>query len=178
MVNVSSARLDYQPLAETDWPFFLSLHQDPLVMRYVSDPRAEARIRQLFDVRLPPWDVGSQHWLCLVMREKATGAAVGVTGFVDRGDGVAEVGFLLASAFHGRGYGTESLRAVCRFAFAEAGFRKLSATVTAGNVPSRTVLEKLGFLLEGTLRESYLLEERWQDDWLFGLLRRELRDGY
>jgi RimJ/RimL family protein N-acetyltransferase len=176
MVTLRSERLDYRPLTEEDWPFFLSLHEDPRVMRHVSDPRPEARIRELFDVRLPPWEVGSPHWLCLVMRERAKGAAVGVTGLVDRGDGLAEVGFLLASELHGRGYGTESLRAVCRFAFAEAGFRKLSAAVTAGNTASRAVLEKTGFLLEGTLREGYLLGGRWQDDWVFGLLKRELRD--
>lgn len=175
MVTVRSERLDYRPLTEEDWPFFLSLYQDARVMRHVSDPLPEARIRELFDVRLPTWEVGSKHWLCLVMRERVTGATVGVTGLVDRGDGAAEVGFLLASAFHGRGYGTEALRTVCRFAFAEADFRKLSATVTAGNTASRAVLEKTGFLLEGTLRESYLLGGRWQDDWVFGLLRRELR---
>jgi RimJ/RimL family protein N-acetyltransferase len=89
------------------------------------------------------------------------------------GDGVAEVGFLLASAFHGKGYGLESLRALCRFGFAKAGYRKLTATVTAGNAPSKAVLEKVGFVQEGTLRESYFLAGRWQDDWLFGLLQRE-----
>lgn len=173
MTNLLSERLDHRPLTEEDWPFFLALHQDPRVMRYVSDARSEEAIRQLFDVRLPRWEVGSPHWLCWVIRERSTGARVGVTGLIDRGEGVAEVGFLLASAFHGKGYGIESLRLLCRFAFAEAGFRKLSATVTAGNAASKAVLEKAGFVQEGTLRESYLLAGRWQDDWLFGLLQRE-----
>ena len=70
--------------------------------------------------------------------------------------------------------GSESLRALCRAAFTEAGYRKLTATVTAGNVSSKAVLEKTGFVQEGTLRESYFLAGRWQDDWLFGLLKREL----
>jgi len=39
------------------------------------------------------------------------------------------------------------------------------------------VLEKAGFVLEGTLRENYLLDGRWQDDWLFGLLAREFTPG-
>lgn len=177
MVTLRSERLDYRSLTEEDWPFFLSLYQDPRVMRYVSDPLPEARVRELFDVRLPPWEVGSSHWLCLVMREQATGMPVGLTGLVVRGDGMAEVGFMLASEFHGRGYGTESLRAVCRFAFAEADFRKLTAVVTAGNIASRAVLENTGFVLEGTLRESYLLGGHWHDDWTFGLLKREFRDG-
>lgn len=173
MTNLLSERLDHRPITEEDWPFFLALNQDRQVVRYVADDRSEAAIRQLFDVRLPRWEVGSPHWLCWVIRERSTGARVGVTGLIDRGEGVAEVGFLLASAFHGKGYGIESLRLLCRFAFAEARFRKLSATVTAGNAASKAVLEKAGFVLEGTLRESYLLAGRWQDDWLFGLLQRE-----
>jgi len=173
MTNLLSERLDHRPMTEEDWPFFLALHQDRQVVRYVADDRSEAAIRLLFDVRLPRWEVGSPHWLCWVIRERSTGERVGVTGLIDRGEGVAEVGFLLASAFHGKGYGIESLRLLCRFAFAEAGFRKLSATVTVGNAASKAVLQKAGFVLEGTLRESYLLAGRWQDDWLFGLLQRE-----
>ncbi|MBP6609319.1 MAG: GNAT family N-acetyltransferase [Deltaproteobacteria bacterium] len=173
MTNLLSERLDHRPMTEEDWPFFLALNQDRQVVRYVADDRSEAAIRQLFDVRLPRWEVGSPHWLCWVIRERSTGERVGVTGLIDRGEGVAEVGFLLASAFHGKGYGIESLRLLCRFAFAEAGFRKLSATVTAGNAASKAVLQKAGFVQEGTLRESYLLAGRWQDDWLFGLLQRE-----
>lgn len=176
MLTLRSERLEYQPLTEQDWPFFLALHQDPLVMRYVADARDEDAIRLLFYVRLPRWEVGSRHWLCLLIRELSTGEPVGVTGCVDRGDGVAEVGFLLASAFHGKGYGIESLRALCRFAFADAGFRKLTATVTAGNAASKAVLQRAGFVQEGTLRESYFLADRWQDDWLFGLLQRELKE--
>ncbi|SQA98850.1 Uncharacterised protein [Cedecea neteri] len=64
---------------------------------------------------------------------------------------------------------------MCAFAFAEVGIRKLVATVTAGNIPSKKVLEKVGFQQEGTLRENYWLNERWQDDWIFGLLAREFR---
>lgn len=172
-MNVRSERLEYQQVTEEDWPFFLALYQDPQVMRYVTDPRsAEAIRRESFDVRTPRWELGSPHWLCLLMRERSSGEPVGVTGFVDHGDGVAEVGFLLAAAFHGRGYGTEQLRAICRSAF-DAGFRKLTAMVTAGNDASRAVLERVGFVQEGTLRESFFLAGRWQDDWIFGLLKRE-----
>jgi RimJ/RimL family protein N-acetyltransferase len=42
-----------------------------------------------------------------------------------------------------------------RFAFNQGGIRRLTATVTAGNIASRALLEKSGFRLEGELRESY-----------------------
>jgi len=64
---------------------------------------------------------------------------------------------------------------VCDYAFGQGGIRRLTATVTAGNVASKRLLEKVGFVLEGELRESYWLAGQWHNDWLFGLLKKEYR---
>lgn len=175
MFAVRSASIDYRPMTAADWPFFLALHQDPDIIRYISAPRSAEDIRtHSFLPRLPPWQKGSAHWLCLVMSEKGSAIPAGVTGFIDRGDNVAEVGFILAPAFHGRGLGAGTLYDIARFAFDVCGYRRLTATVTAGNEASRRTLLKVGFTHEGTLRQNYFLQGRWQDDWLFGLLPGEL----
>lgn len=72
----------------------------------------------------------------------------------------------------GRGYGYESLRALCDYAFTTGGVRRLTASVTAGNEASKQLLLKAGFRLE-ELRENYWLNGRWHNDWLFGQLRGE-----
>ncbi|WP_142296717.1 GNAT family N-acetyltransferase, partial [Klebsiella pneumoniae] len=86
---------------------------------------------------------------------------------------IAEVGFLFAPAAQGGGYGYESLRALCDYAFTPGGVRRLTASVTAGNEASKQLLLKAGFRLEGELRENYWLNGRWHNDWLFGRLRGE-----
>ncbi|MFT2603836.1 GNAT family N-acetyltransferase, partial [Escherichia coli] len=73
----------------------------------------------------------------------------------------------------GRGYGYESLRALCDYAFTTGGVRRLTASVTAGNEASKQLLLKAGFQLEGELRENYWLNGRWHNDLLFGRLRGE-----
>lgn len=172
MINSVSDRLSYRPLIEEDWPFFLMLNQDPVVMKYVADPRSEQTIRtQSFDIRLPTWHPGSTHWLCLMMLERQTQARIGVTGFIPRGDGIAEVGFLLAPDFYGRGYGAESLKHICAFAFDVCGFHTLTATVTAGNIASKNTLLSAGFAHERTLSQAFFLQGKWQDDWCFSLSR-------
>ena len=173
MLMLFTPRLTCSPITEAAWPFFLSLQQDPQVMRYVADARSEHEIREAFDARRAPWSPGSRHWLCLLVRDTATNEPLGVTGYIHREDDCAEVGFLFASAAQGKGYGQESLKALCDYAFSEGGIRKLTATVTAGNHASRHLLEKTGFILEGELRESYWLAGRWHNDWLFGLLRHK-----
>jgi len=80
---------------------------------------------------------------------------------------------MLAAEFHGKGFGSESLKDIARFAFNTHGYHKLTATVTSGNEASRRTLLKVGFQHEGTLRQNYFLQDRWQDDWVFGLLKDE-----
>ena len=175
MPALTTARLTCSPLQESDWPFFLALQQHPDVMRFVAEDRSVADIREAFESRLAPWTPGSAHWLCLVVRDTASQTPLGVTGYIHREDDCAEVGFLFAPSAQGKGYGFESLQALREFAFNQAGIRRLTATVTAGNIASRALLEKSGFRLEGELRESYFLSGRWQNDWLFGLLKHEFQ---
>jgi RimJ/RimL family protein N-acetyltransferase len=175
MPALSTVRLTCSPLQESDWPFFLALQQHPDVMRFVAEDRSFADIREAFESRLAPWTPGSAHWLCLVVRDTASQTSLGVTGYIHREDDCAEVGFLFAPSAQGKGYGFESLQAICDFAFNQGGIRRLTATVTAGNIASRALLEKTGFRLEGELRESYFLSGRWHNDWLFGLLKHEFQ---
>jgi len=174
--QVTSPRLTYRPLRQQDWPFYLAVSQDRSVMQYISDPRSAEEIRtHSFDVRLPAWYRGCPHWLCLVIEEKISGLPAGLCGFIDRGDGIAEAGFLLAAEAQGKGYGSESLRATIAFCFEQQNYRKMVATVTAGNVASCRTLLSAGFIQEGTLRQNFFLDGRWQDDWIFGLLKEEYR---
>ncbi len=173
MPLLKTSRLTCRPLTEDDWHFFLSLQQNADVMRFVADARTEEEVRDAFNSRLPAWTPASPHWLCLVVCDNDTGSPLGITGYIHENNECAEVGFLFAPEAQGKGYGTESLRAVCDFAFTAGGIRRLTACVTAGNYASRQLLEKVGFVLEGTLRESYWLQQTWHDDWIFGLLKQE-----
>lgn len=176
-VVIESERLRLSQVAADDWELFRRLHTDADVMRYVSDPLPEEEIRERFGVRLLDWDREQTHWLCLAMREKSSGAAVGVTGL--RAEWMpfrqAEVGFLLLPEFQGRGYAGESLARVVTFAFEECGFHKLKAIVTGGNEPSCRVLERAGFRREGVIRDNFKLSGEWMDDVVFGLLAHEAR---
>ncbi len=114
-------------------------------MRFVAPARSEADIREAFESRLLPWTPGSSHWLCLIVRETASHTPLGVTGYVHREADCAEVGFLFAPSAQGKGYGFESLRAVCNFALTQGNIRRLTATVTAGNIASEATAGKNRF---------------------------------
>lgn len=171
MRTITTARLLCTQITESDWDFFHALQTDPQVMYYVADMPTKKEIRAAFTSRLPLWSPQTPHWLCLVVSDRTSGKKLGVTGYIHRDSDCAEVGFLFAPDAQGQGYGTESLRAICDYAFREDGINRLIATVTAGNLASRSLLEKVGFTLEQELHESYRLRDQLYNDWLFGLTR-------
>ena len=72
-----------------------------------------------------------------------------------------------------KGYGTQAMRMLLRFAFAELNLFRLSALVPEYNVAAIALLKKLGFVEE--VRRRQLLERdgrRW-DLLVFGLLKDE-----
>jgi ribosomal-protein-alanine N-acetyltransferase len=79
------------------------------------------------------------------------GAFIGVAGILppehDEGP-EPELGYLLVSAFHGRGLATEAVGAIVDDAFRRLDLPRLCAVVDVPNVASIRVLEKLGFALD------------------------------
>ena len=76
-----------------------------------------------------------------------TAEVIGYCGLIAHGDVPADeagLAYELLRATHGCGYATEAGQAVVTWA-AEAGYRRLWATVWDWNVASRRVLDKLGF---------------------------------
>jgi len=83
----------------------------------------------------------------------------------------AEIGYALGSAYWGKGYITEALGALLRFAYGTLGLYRIEADVDPRNAPSLRCLERLGFRREGYLRGRYHVNGEIQDSVLFGLLR-------
>jgi len=90
----------------------------------------------------------------------------------------AEMGYWVRSDRSRRGYATEAGRAILLYAYQTLGLHKVRADVAVGNHASARVLEKLGFLREGTLREDRPIGGEFHDHWRFGLLAREFNERY
>ncbi len=75
-------------------------------------------------------------------------ALIGGCG-VDPREGGPELGYWLGTAYWGRGYATEAVRAVVDYAFGELGRDTLAAGARVSNPASRRVLEKCAFQWTG-----------------------------
>jgi RimJ/RimL family protein N-acetyltransferase/uncharacterized protein (DUF952 family) len=85
----------------------------------------------------------------------------------------ADVGLWIGLPSHGKGYGTLAVRWLVDYGFTRLGLEKIEACIYTGNMASRRVFEKNGFILEGTLRKATLKRGQWQDDWRVGITRED-----
>lgn len=77
---------------------------------------------------------------------------------------------MIVPEFQGKGYAYEASQAVLSLAWQQCNYHKLVATVTQGNQASHRLLKKLGFELEGTLKDNYQIAGHWVNDEKFGML--------
>lgn len=89
------------------------------------------------------------------MELKATGEAVGDLCFKGlNADGMVEIGYGTYSGYEGRGYMTEAVTALCRWAMKRPGVTRVEAEAEEDNHASIRVLEKSGFHRTGTMGEE------------------------
>ncbi len=90
----------------------------------------------------------------------------------------AEMGYELGQEYWGQGLMGEALAAILRYGWESMGLNRVEAFVNAGNLRSVRILERLGFQLDGTLREYEYARGRFVDQHCYSLLRGQMmRDG-
>jgi RimJ/RimL family protein N-acetyltransferase len=86
----------------------------------------------------------------------------------------AVVAIWIGKPYWDKGFGTDSVRAVCRFAFREMNLQRIEVSVLEGNTRGKRAHEKVGFKEEGRLRRARFVGGRHVDLILMGLLAEEL----
>ncbi|BAZ38733.1 hypothetical protein NIES4101_46750 [Calothrix sp. NIES-4101] len=85
----------------------------------------------------------------------------------------AEIGYELTKAYWQQGIMSEALKTILKFAFECTELNRIEATVMLENIPSMKLLEKLGFIQEGILREYGFWKGEFHNLHIFSLLKRD-----
>ncbi|TDC22594.1 GNAT family N-acetyltransferase [Kribbella albertanoniae] len=173
--TLTTDRLRLRPFEDTDASGLFALHSDAAVLRYWDSPAwsEPARAERFIAA-------------CRQMADEGTGARLAVESdstflgwcSVTRWNPEfrsAALGYCYNEAAWGHGYGTEAARALLGWAFDAMDLNRVQAEADTRNAASGRVLEKLGFVREGTLREDCVVNGEVSDSWVYGLLRREWR---
>lgn len=76
-------------------------------------------------------------------------------------------------AYWGKGYGSDAMRVALRFAFTELNLHRVSLFLFDYNTRALRSYEKVGFVVEGRLRQAMARGGQRQDDLCMGILRDE-----
>jgi RimJ/RimL family protein N-acetyltransferase len=86
----------------------------------------------------------------------------------------ADLGIMIGEKeYWNRGYGTDAMMTVLRFAFYQMNLNKVSLGVFEFNDRAHAMYQKLGFVEEGRAREDYFQDGRYWDIIRMSVLRRE-----
>ncbi len=168
-------RVRLRPLEERDVALLARWFGDPEVRHWTHlsedlqragtiDAHLERYERMRDDPRQLRW--------CIETRD---GHPIGDLGLVDiHPHGRAELGITIGDkAYWGRGYGTEAIRQVLRYAFDELGCRRVYLITDEDNRRAHRAFEKCGFVREGLLRGHRLRHGQPLDMLIMGVLRTE-----
>lgn len=122
-------------------------------------------------------EAGSRYSFWLRRRREPTGPFVGAITLSHvrlAAFRAASVGYHLDHRCVGKGFMSEALQEVVRFAFEELRLHRLEASFVPSNQRSARVLERAGFEVEGYARKYLFIGGEWRDHVLTSLRNRAL----
>ncbi len=135
--------------------------------------QTKAAVIELLDQYIGGYEKESYYRWAMIL--KTTGECVGQIAFflVDGKNHFAEVEYCVGAQFQNRGYTTEAVRAVIAFGFERLNLHKVQVSHKAENLASKRVIEKCGFVYEGTLRDYFYEGDGYTDRLYYSVLKDE-----
>ena len=148
---IETERLRLRAHCLGDFAASVAIWADPVVVRHtIGKPSTEQATWFRLLRYAGHWSIlGYGYW---AVEDKATGAFIGEVGFADFKrdikpsiEGIPEVGWVLSTEHHGKGYATEALEAALHWSDAHLANERTVCIITPANSASIRVAEKCGF---------------------------------
>lgn len=102
-------------------------------------------------------------------------ALIGSIGYhnIDWNNRKTELGYWLDYRHTGHGYMTRALEAILTYSFDTYHLNRVQVRIAITNVRSRALAERVGFTLEGVLRDDVVVRGQYVDHVLYSVLARD-----
>jgi len=171
MTILTSARLRFEPFADSHFDGLYAMNADPEVMRYITGrPDTPEETRAAIARVQGRWAQWGYSWWSLI--EHDTGELVGAACLQHLGHDAAnplEIGWRLRRDRWGRGLASEAARTILKHAFDVVAAPRVCAIRHPDNVDSRRVMDRLGMRHVGRQTwhdEEVEVHELSRADWL------------
>jgi [ribosomal protein S5]-alanine N-acetyltransferase len=107
---------------------------------------------------------------------KDSGKVIGSCGFLNRNPKHyrSEVGYELSREHWGKGIANEALERVLKFGFEQLGLERIEALIEPKNLSSQKLVERQGFTREGLLRHYEYTNGKFDDLYMYSILKGDL----
>lgn len=175
---LSGPSVELRSLDQADAPAIAPWFNDPEVTRTIlrwrpmSILEEEAFLRRVAE---------NPNELVLGIAAKGNDRLIGVTGLheIDWRSRHASFGIMIGDKnYWGKGHGTEVTRLMVGYAFETLNLNRVGLHVFEYNERGRRAYEKVGFRVEGRLRQEHFREGRYWDTLVMGILREEWWAAY
>ncbi|WP_316821027.1 GNAT family N-acetyltransferase [Pedobacter gandavensis] len=171
---LESERLSLRELCRDDAQAMFKLRSNEEVMKYVPRPRPSdineiyALIEQIHDGFLKEVNLG---WA--ITLKEAPDVLIGFIGFpkLDFDNFRAEIGYMIAPGFWGKGIAGEALALTNDFGFSSLGLNSVYAMIDPKNVASAKVLLKQGYVKEAYFKQDLYYNGKFLDSEIYSLLK-------
>lgn len=161
MPSVTTKRLYVRPLEIEDASDLLEIYANPKVMmgnagiKPITSMDGMLRYLQYGYLAYESWQIPQS----MVLERLSDGLVIGIMQFHTLKERVGELGFFLAESQWHQGYMQEGLRVMVALGFQHLNLHRIEAQYDPSNQASGRLLERLGFVKEGILREVMLLND-------------------
>ena len=150
----------------------------PTFVRWFNDPE----VRHGLLMYMPMSQAGEEKWFEQQLEadriifgiETLEGKLIGNLGMehVDWKNRNAEIGVMIGEKeYWSKGYGTDAITTLLRFAFTEMNLHRVMLKVFDFNQRAQRCYEKCGFVHEGKMRQAFFHQGQYHDELVMGVLR-------
>ncbi|HEY3502214.1 MAG TPA: GNAT family protein [Actinocatenispora sp.] len=179
--TLAGKRVLLRPVNADDTGPLLAAMRDPETQRltgshpqaYDSDPETQRRaVEEWYRTR---HDHDDRLDLAIVEQDSGECAGEVVLNEFSAEDASCNLRIMIVPRWTGHGLGSEAISLLLDHAFGTVGLHRVSLGVYAFNPRARHVYEKVGFRLEGTLRDALRWDDRYVDEHVMAVLATDPR---
>lgn len=120
------------------------------------------------------YDGKNRKWI--ILNDKIVLSVLGITD-INPMMKTAEIGYQVNPEMRNMGIGTKAVYTLVKTIFTKTDIRKLTAIISHNNIPSRKIVEKIGFKQEGLLRKHFIIQGQEVDEVYYGIFRDDVSAG-
>ncbi|MGG0720516.1 GNAT family protein [Robertmurraya massiliosenegalensis] len=174
---LETERLELRQVTKEDAPHILSYLSDEEVMQYYGLEPFQTIEEALDEISWYQSILKNKTGIRWGITLKDQGEVIGSCGFHNRVPQHyrTEIGFELSRKYWGQGIAREAINAIIQYGFEHMEIHRIEALIEPPNLPSQKLVENQGFVREGLLRNYEFTREKFDDLYMYSLLKMDMK---